>query len=189
MLNKKDMKYSFFKIIVSFSLLTVSLSCSSDLNFNQASDLNVQPVFTTNLAYFEAKSTVFVKNGVERPFYSYTSNVNFFTSSFIDKDLVKADMYFRIKNTIARAYVLNVTFLDKRGRAIYTIPPMNVSASNGTEILFERTEIFSGANVGILKSAIEMVFSIEMLAGPPLTATSAGRVELSSSITAYFDVK
>jgi hypothetical protein len=183
------MKYSFFKGIIGVLVLSLSFSCSSDLDFNQANDFNVQPVFTTNLAYFEAKAPVFVINDIERSFFSYTSNVSFFTTSFIEDDLVKADLYFRIKNTIARAYILNVTFLDKKGIAIYSIPPMNVSASNGTEILLERTEIFSGINVDILKRTTNMVFSIEMLAGPPLTANSAGRVELSSSITAYFDVK
>ncbi|TRX36461.1 hypothetical protein FNW52_07565 [Flavobacterium sp. ZT3R18] len=183
------MKYSFFKRMIGILLLLLSFSCSSDLDFNQANDFNVQPVFTTNLAYFEAKAPNFVINGVERSVFSYSSNVDFFTTSFIENDLVKADLYFRIKNTIARAYVLNVTFLDKMDRPIYSMSPMNVPASNGTEILVERNEIFSGTNVDILKNTTKMVFSIEMLAGPPLTANSTGRVELSSSITAYFDVK
>jgi hypothetical protein len=183
------MKYSFFKRITGILLLSLSLSCSSDLDFKQANDFNVLPVFTTNLAYFEVKAPAFVTGVVEHSFFSSSSNVNFFTTSFVTDDLVKADMYFRVKNTIARAYVLNVTFLDKMGATIYTMSPLNVPASNGSEILIERNEIFSGANLGILKSTTDMVFSVEMLAGPPLTVNSAGRIELSSSITAYFDVK
>jgi hypothetical protein len=34
-----------------------------------------------------------------------------------------------------------------------------------------------------------MVFSITILPGTPLTASSPGRIEMSSSLTAYFDVK
>lgn len=98
-------------------------------------------------------------------------------------------MYFRIKNTITRAYALDITFLDKNNAPIYTIPTMNVAASTGTEELFETTETFTPANVSVLKNTTKMIFSIKMLPGPPLTATSLGRIEFSSSITAYFDVK
>ena len=176
------------RIILIFILALCSFSCSSDLDFNQANDLNVQPVFTTNLAYFEAKAPDFVVNGTEQSLFSYIANVDFFDTAFVKDDLVKTDLYFRIKNTIARAYIYNITFLDKNNAPIYKIT-MNVPQYNGTEILVEKTETFTTANVAILKNTAKMVFSITMLPGTPLTATSPGRIELSSSITAYFDVK
>ncbi|HKO77570.1 MAG TPA: hypothetical protein VJU52_10145, partial [Flavobacterium sp.] len=163
-------------------------SCSSDLDFNQAEDFNTQPVFTTNLAYFEVKAPDFIINGTEQSLFSYVSNVDFLNTSFVEEDLVKTELYFRIKNTIARRYVYNVTFLDQNNAPIYLIT-MDVAAYNGTEVLVEKTETFTSANVDILKRTTKMVFSIVMFPGPPLTVDSPGRIELSSSITAYFDVK
>ena len=183
------MKFPFFKKNILIVTLGYFLfSCSSDLDFNQAEDFNTQPVFTTNLAYFEVKAPDFIINGTEQSLFSYVSNVDFLNTSFVEEDLVKTELYFRIKNTIARRYVYNVTFLDQNNAPIYLIT-MDVAAYNGTEVLVEKTETFTSANVDILKRTTKMVFSIVMFPGPPLTVDSPGRIELSSSITAYFDVK
>jgi hypothetical protein len=182
------MKYSFFKRIISILLLSLSFSCSSDLDFEQTNQLNIKPVFTTNLAYFPLEANQFVVNGVEQSTFSYIADVNFFNTAFVRDDLVRTELYFRVKNTINRAYTYNITFLDVNNAPIHTIN-MGIPAYNGTEIVVEKTEIFNSTNVDILKNTKSIIFSILMLPGPPLTAASPGRVALSSSITAYFDVK
>jgi len=183
------MKFTFFtRIILIATLVSCCFSCSSDLDFEQASDLNIQPVFTTNLAYIKKNASDFISNGSETPIFTYTSNVDFLNTSFVEEDLVKTELYFRIKNTIDRAYAFNIFFLDDTGQAIHSIT-MNVPAYNGTEVLSEKTETFTAANVDILKKTTSMVFTVRMFAGPPITASTPGRVELSSSITAYFDVQ
>jgi hypothetical protein len=182
------MKYSFFKRIIGILLLVLSFSCSSDLDFEQADQLNVKPVFTTNLAYLEAKAPQFEDAGAGLKPYLYIAKVDFFDTSFIKDNLIKADLYFRIKNTIARAYDYNIIFLDINDAPLKTINIL-VGAYSGTEILKEQPVQFTAADVDILKRTTKMVFSITILPGPPLTTTSPGRIEMSSSITAYFDVK
>jgi hypothetical protein len=182
------MNYSFFKKIIGILLLMLSFSCSSDLDFEQANQLNVQPVFTTNLVYFPLQANEFVVNGAEQSAFSYIANVDFFDKGIIRDDLVKAELYFRVKNTINRAYTYNITFLDVNKAPIYNIN-MNIPAYNGTEIVVEKTEPFDSSNLDILKNTNQIIFSILMFPGPPLTAASPGRIDLSSSITAYFDVK
>jgi len=183
------MRYSFFnKIIGIVATVLLLFSCSSDLDFNQVDELNVKPAFTTNLAYFPLEANQFVINGVEQSAFSYVANVDFFDTAFVRDDLVRTDLYFRVKNTINRAYTYNITFLDANNAPIHTID-MEIPAYNGAEIVVEKTEIFNSSNINILKNTTTIVFSILMLPGPPLTANSLGSVELSSSITAYFDVK
>jgi hypothetical protein len=182
------MKYSFFKRTIGILLLILTFSCSSDLDFNQADQFNIKPVFTTNLAYFKLEAGQFVVDGVEQSTFSYISNVDFFNTGFIRDDLVRTELYFRVKNTINRAYTYNITFLDANSIPIHTIN-MEIPAYNGTEIVVEKTEVFNSSNIDILKNTKSIIFSILMLPGPPLNAASPGRVELSSSITAYFDVK
>lgn len=182
------MKYSFFKRIIGILLLVLSISCSSDLDFEQTNQFNIKPVVTTNLAYFSLDANQFVVNGVEQSEFSYIANVDFFKTGFIRDDLVRTELYFRVKNTINRAYTYNITFLDANNIPIHAIN-MEIPAYNGTEIVVEKTEIFNSSNIDILKNTKSIIFSILMLPGPPLNASSPGRVELSSSITAYFDVK
>jgi hypothetical protein len=182
------MKYSFFKRIIGILLLLLSFSCSSDLDFEQTNQLNLKPVFTTNLAYFPLEANQFVINGVEQSAFSYIANVDFFDTAFVSEDLVRTELYFRVKNTINRVYTYNITFLDANNAPIHTIN-MGIPSYKGAEIVVEKTEIFNSSNIDVLKNTKSIIFSILMLPGPPLTAASPGRVELSSSVTAYFDVK
>jgi hypothetical protein len=184
------MKHRFYNRIILIAVLVLcSFSCSSDLDFEQANDFGVQPVVTTNLAYFEAKAPYFeVAGGGAYPF-PYIANVDFFDTSFVNDNLIKTELYFRIKNTIARAYVFNITFLDINNAPIKLITIDVVASVNGTEVLEELTETFDASDIDILKNTTKMVFSVTILPGTPLTASSPGRIELSSSITAYFDVK
>lgn len=183
------MKYRFCNRIILLTLLVLcSFSCSSDLDYDQVNDFNIQPVFTTNLAYLEMKAPDFVENGIEVPAFSYLTNTEFLNNTFVEQDLVKAELYFRVKNTINRAYRFNVAFLNAANAPIYSIT-MNVPAYSGTETLTEKTETFTAANIDVLKKTTKLAFTVVMLAGPPLTESSPGRVELSSSVTAYFDVE
>lgn len=181
------MIYSFFKRTFGILLLLISFSCSSDLDYNQADQLNIKPVFITNLAYFPLEANQFLNNGVEQNVFSYISNVDYLNTTFIREDLVRTELYFRVKNTISRAYLYEITFLDSNNIPIYSIT-MDIPACNGPEIVVEKIEIFDSSK-DILKNSSKIVFSVLMLPGPPLTAISTGRVELSSSITGYFDVK
>jgi len=183
------MKFIFFKRIILISAFVSFLfSCSSDLDYEQADDFNIQPVFTTNLAYVNGPATNFLYNGVEIPIVSVVSDVDFLTTEFVKDDLIKAEMYFRIKNTIARGFELNIVFFDENDAPLYTVP-LNIGESHGTEIVVEHTEIFTTAKVDIIKKTAKMGFTVTMLPGTPITPTTPGRVELSSSLTAYFTVK
>jgi hypothetical protein len=184
------MKQRFYnRILLITALVFCFFSCSSDLDFEQANDFSAQPVFTTNLAYLEAKAPQFESGGAGLYVYPYIANVDFLNTSFVEDDLIKAELYFRIKNTIPRAYVYDIVFLDVNDAPIKNIK-IDVPASvNGVEVLVDPTITFDTSNVDILKKTAKMVFSITMLPGTPLTATSPGRIEFSSSITAYFDVK
>jgi hypothetical protein len=165
-----------------------SFSCSSDLDFEQANDFSAQPIFTTNLAYFEAKAPYFTGAGGGGQIYPYIAKVDFFDTSFIKDNLIKTDLYFRIKNTIGRGCNFNITFLDVNNAPIKTVN-IPVGAYAGAEILEEKTVTFTTVDIDILKNTKKMVFLIAILPGTPLTATSPGRIEMSSSLTAYFDVK
>lgn len=183
------MRFTFFKTVILVTFFgSCFFSCSSDLDFDQVNDFNIQPVFIGNLAYINRDASDFISNGTETPVFSYTSDVDFLSKSFVKENLVKTELYFRIKNTINRSYAFNVTFLNKNGAPIYNIK-MDAAAYNGTETIVEKTETFTAANVSILENTAKMVFSVRMFAGPPITAATPGSVELSSGVTAYFDIR
>lgn len=181
------MKFTFFKPIILIAFIGCCFfSCSSDLDFDQVDDFNTQPVFNANLAYFNKDASDFISDGSEIPISSYPANVDFLKKSFIQENLIKTEFYFRIKNTIPRDYAINFTFLNANGTPIYNIR-MNVAAYNGTEVIVENT--VTVPDINILKNTSEMVFTVRMFSGQPITAATPGRIEFSSSATVYFDIR
>ena len=54
------------KFLALFSLSLLTLSCSSDLDFNQVNNLKLEPVVVANLASFDVPAHQFVSGGVEQ---------------------------------------------------------------------------------------------------------------------------
>lgn len=178
----------FHRILIVLIVALISLSCSSDLDFNQANDLKLEPVFISNLAYFDIPANEFVTNGVERNIIVDSPTVDVFNDTFFTNHLTRADLSFEINNTIDRAYTLEIVLRDKNNQPLYSIN-FNIPAYNGTENLVTKNEIFENAKLDLLKSTTRMTFFIRMLSGAPLNENSLGSIKLRSGVTAYLIVQ
>jgi hypothetical protein len=179
---------SFNRILILLILTLFSFSCSSDLDFNQANDLKLEPVFISNLAYFDIPAHEFVTNGVEQSIIVDSPTVDVFNDAFFKNHLTRADLSFEIDNTINRAYTLDIVLLDKNNQPLYSINFI-VPAYTGATNLVTKTEIFENAKLDLLKSTTKMTFVLKMLAGPPLSENSLGSLKLRSGVTAYLIVQ
>ena len=173
-------------VLTLFSLF--AFSCSSDLDFNQANELLLEPVIVANLTYFDIAAPQFVTNGVENNLLFDAQDFDVFRDSFFRDNLKRADFYFEISNTISRAYTINILLLDKNDQILYTIP-MTVPAYTGSENIVKITEKFENNKLTLLKSTKRMAFMLTMAPGTPLTANSLGNLKLKSSATVYLEIK
>lgn len=169
-------------------LIFFSLSCSSDLDFNQVNDLKLEPVVIANFASFDVPANEFVNNGVEQTVSGDLLNFDVFKDAYFNKSLTRADFYFEINNTINRAYRINLVLLDANNSPLYTIP-FDVPAYTGGQNLVTKTEIFENAKLDLLKRTTKIAFSITMLPGPGLDENSPGSLKLRSSATVYLVVE
>ncbi|TRX41424.1 hypothetical protein [Flavobacterium restrictum] len=181
-------KKSFRLLLGLLALGVFSYSCSSDLDFNQANTLELRPIVVANLAAFDVPAHQFVTNGVENPIGVDVPTVDLFSTAFFKDNLDKTDLFFEINNTINRKYTVEMYFLNSKDAPLYSIK-IPVPAYSGTEQLVTKTETFQGTNLNFLKNTKKIAFVVKMLAGPPLTETSLGSLQLRSSVTAYFIVK
>ncbi len=179
------------RILGVFILILFSFSCTSNLDFNQVNTLKLTPVVVANFATFEVSANQFLVNGVEIPFAGEVSNFDVFRDAYFNKSLTEADLFFEFSNTINRAYKINLYFLDINGQPISTITiPFTIPASTtGTPILVSKTVIFQNATLSQLKSTQKLGFTITMLPGTPLTASSLGSLKLRSSATVYLTLQ
>jgi hypothetical protein len=178
----------FHRILIVLIVALISLSCSSDLDFNQANDLKLEPVFISNLAYFDIPANRFVTTGVEQSVIVDYPTVDVFNDAFFKKHLTRADLSFEINNTINRAYTLDIILRDLNNQPLYSIK-FNIPAYTGTASPVTKTEIFENAKLDLLKRTTRMTFVLTMLPGAPLSENSLGSIKLRSGVTAYLIVQ
>nr|WP_315145469.1 hypothetical protein [uncultured Flavobacterium sp.] len=171
-----------------FILSVLFLSCSSDLDFDQANDLKLEPIFVANMASFDIQANQFVIGGVEQPLIGDVMDFNVFNDVDFTNNLRRADLFFEFNNTINRAYSINLYFLDANDAKLYTIP-FSVPAYSGVSNVVSKTETFENAKLDILKKTQKIAFVIAMLPGIPLTDSSLGSLKMRSSGTLYFLVQ
>lgn len=179
---------AFNRILGTLLLVLFSFSCTSDLDFNQANDLKLEPVFVTNFGYFDIPANQFVTNGVEQSITVDTPALDVFDDVFFKDNLERADFFFEINNTINRAYTLDLTYLDENNQPLYSIT-FAIPAYTGVENLVNKTDVFENAKLDLLKNTTRMAFILKMLPGPALNENSTGSLKLRSSATAYLVIE
>ncbi|TRX20745.1 hypothetical protein FNW25_07810 [Flavobacterium franklandianum] len=175
----------FFRIYV---LTLLFLSCSSDLDFDQANDLKLEPIFVANLAAFDIQANQFVIGGVEQPLVGDVVNFKVFNDVDFTNNLSRTDLYFEFNNTINRGFSINLHLLDANNVKLHTIP-FTVPAYTPGQSPVTKTEIFENAKLDILKKTEKIAFVIAIMPGIPLTSNSLGSLKMRSSATIYFAVQ
>jgi len=171
-----------------FILSLLFLSCSSDLDFDQANDLELKPIVVANLASFDILANQFVIGGVEQPVVGDVMNFKLFNDPDFTNNISQTDLFFEFNNTINRGYQINLYFLDANDSQLYTIP-VTVPAYTGVPNVVTKKEIFENAELDILKKTTKIAFVIAMMPGIPLTESSLGSLKMRSSATIYFAVQ
>lgn len=175
-------------IFTLFLLLVFTLSCTSNLNFDQVNDLKLTPIAVANLTYFDVPAPEFVTNGVETNVAFADQNFDAFKNSFFKDNLIQTDFFFEITNTINRAYSIDLVLVNELDQILYTIN-FNVPAYTGTPIVVTKTEIFKDAKLDLLKQTYKMGFRVIMAPGPALTENTSGSLKLRSSATVYMEIQ
>lgn len=169
-------------------LLLFSFSCASDLDYDQANDLKLEPIFVANLVYFDVPANEFVTNGVEQSVIFDTPTVDVFNDDFFRDNLKKVEFFFEMENTINRAYSVDLVFLDNNNQRVHATN-FSVPAYTSAENKVTKNEIFENAQLDLLKRTTKIVFTLTMLPGATLNENSSGRLKLRSGVTAYLVVE
>ena len=164
------------------------MSCSSDLDFNQVNDFKLEPIIVANLVSVDVPANQFVSGGIEQTLTEELLDFDVFRDAYFKKSLVRADFFFEFNNTINRAYIINLIYLDTNDTPVYTIP-FNVPAYSGVQNLVTKTEIFENTKLDLLKTATKLAFVVTMWPGPGLSESSLGSLKMRSVATVYLVVE
>lgn len=175
-------------ILFYFFVMFVSGSCSSDLDFTQAEDIELQPVVVANLASFDIAANQLINNGTEQTITLAATDFTALQDDFLNKYIVKMNVTYEVVNTINRGFVLNLFFIDPNAMPVAAIR-INVPAAASSPVLVQETIVFEGSALSLLKQAQKISYVNTLLPGPALTASSTGNLKLRSKATAYFTIQ
>lgn len=167
-------------------LLTVSSSCTSNLDFNQAKTLEVKPNVVANLATFEITAAQLA--GAGTPPLETSVDFDVFRDTFFQKNLVKAVFDFEIDNTTNSEFSIEIELQTSNGARLYDFT-IDVPANTTSPIVPKKhQEIFENAGLNSLKSTEKIVFRITKGLSTG-TTINPGSFKLRSSATAYLVIQ
>ncbi|WP_189360261.1 hypothetical protein [Algibacter mikhailovii] len=169
-------------------LVLLFFSCVKEVDFDQANDLELTPVMSSSLVFFDESASSFVESGSEIDIIQEFLIIDLFTDTFIVENLVKAEFVFLGKNALNRDVNLQVDFLDDLDVLVHRFSIEQEAAVEGSEVFTEYIETFEGDTLLALKSTIKIVFTLRLIAEDPIPDDITGRVELQSSSNFYFKI-
>ncbi len=183
------MKSNFVRSITKiFILVSFFFSCSSDLDFDQANNFKLEPVFVANLAYFNLPASEITDNGQAQVAIG-VSDFDVFKDKFFNEHLKKAEFNYEIENTINRGFSVAIMLLDADDQVLDVTTFRIPAYAGSSNIIKYPTEVFEGQRLELLKQSRKISFIIRIDPGPPLTASSPGILKLRSSATVYMEIE
>ena len=176
--------YSFLVIIIH----SVCLSCTEPIDFDQAKDLELIPIVESSLIFFDEPANRFLQNGIPITTIQDFVEVQFFNTSFIVENLVKAEFVFETSNSINRAFQVQVDFLNQSDQIQHTFSFQATASANNTTLVSSFTEVFEGNSILALKNTSKLVFTINLLPGTPINQNTTGRINVKSKAILYFKI-
>jgi len=161
--------------------LSLFLNCTKDVDFNQTSDLEIDPILESSIVFIEASADNLITDGRELSIKSDFIELEVFNNGFIRDNLRKVDLIIEATNTLPRDFSYTLNFFDDAGNIL----------QNNTFLISEapsNTITFENDNLDVIKNTTSIQFTIEMLAGTPITSASQGRVSIKSKGIFYFNL-
>lgn len=185
MISKSKIKH-FYSCLF---LLAIS-SCISDVDFEQSTEVIIEPVTEISLVYLDVEASRFVDNGIEIQSVSdAVGNIEIFTNEVVVDYLIRADLFFEVTNQIDRQFEVTTLFLDENDQLLrasqFSIDPESTITSQ--PLLF--TIEFDENNITSLVETKTIRFQFELLPsndGSTLTENDTDLISLQSKGVFYF---
>ena len=174
----------YFKITVFIGLIFFN-SCTKDVDFDQANDLELYPVIESSVIYFDSDASRFYNNGEITVSQDFVL-VDIFNNTLTVDYLEKAEFTFESTNSINREFQLQIDFIDANDNTRYTLVLQAPQSANNAELVTEQIITFEGNSLIALKSTAKIQFTITLQSGPAITETTIGNIQLKSKGTFYF---
>ncbi len=177
-----------------YTLLTVVLfsgffSCTKEVDFDQAEDLEISPVLETSLVFFDETVNSFLVNNLPVFTIEDAFDLDIFKNDFVVDNLIKAEFEFEGVNSIVRAFEIDVAFLDEADVELHSFTFTMQESTDGSDVPSEHIEVFENDKLTNLTSTTRITFALRMLPGTGVDQTTPGRLQLKSKAVFYLNIE
>lgn len=167
----------------------IFVSCTKAIDFNQINDLEINPITSISLFYFDATANDFITGNNE--IFSTTDfvQIDVFNDPFINDNLIKAELEFETINSINRAYEVQVDFFDNTNQIRHSFRFLTAASPNNEDLTTQHLEVFEADALESLKQTTTMVFTLTMQPGTAITSLTPGHINLKSKATFFLNIK
>lgn len=181
---KQIFKHAFIALALSLNFN----SCTKDIDFDQADDLEISPVLESSLIFFDEPANKFLNGSEEITNIEDFVTVEFFNGEFIVENLTRADFVLETTNSINRNFEVQVDFFDELEQLQHTFTFSGIASPSNSDIISEHIEVFENDKLTALKQTVKLVFTLRMLQGNAINQNTPGRISLKSKAIFYFNI-
>lgn len=137
-------------------------SCLDHVDFSQIEDASFKPVIESSLVYFTLNQIDFFDSVNSAEVVTPINDTSGFTllkSKFVNENLVRAELTFKVNNQFNRRFTVNITFLDDANNETHKFNPIIVGENNND---FTHQEDFNISGNQQFLSSTKIRISIEL---------------------------
>ena len=167
----------------------IFISCVNDVDFDQAENLQINPVVEANAFYFAISSNQFVdNNGMAINTIQDSSEMKLFNDEFIKDNVKKIELLYEFTNAVDRSFTANLVFKDAADATVHnmTVPVQPGNSIN--PVITTHTETFETTTLDALKQAVKVDFSVVVGNGTNPVPANITALKLRSKATIYLTV-
>jgi len=159
---KKTMKI----VTVGFLLLLLGVSCVKGVDFDQAEDVSVQPIYELDFVYSRIRPINF-NNGISNEFIPTlrdTLRDELFSGEITDK-LLAVDLFVSFENSVNRSFGTNLQFLDANNVVLRNIFVNAAAGTPSNPVTTTHTIALTRVELNTLVLATKLVTAVTMSNG------------------------
>jgi hypothetical protein len=177
--------------LIFLSILLITLSCTKDVDFDQAEAIAPTPTLESNLVFFNFNNENLLDEDTQQEFLMLadTTRLEVISDNFFVDNLVRTDITLEFTNSFQRPFELDILFLNDANELKYSIESTIESGTIANPTVMTSTTVIDIDEIDTFKEATKLVVKTVLPpTATPITPTSEGNIKFRSKATFYLDL-
>ncbi|WP_159025619.1 hypothetical protein [Aquimarina sp. Aq78] len=180
-------------LLCGICILMPLISCVKDVDFDQAEDVVLTPVYEVDFVYSRFDTSQFIDSNINpaivvpEVIVNDTLSYDLLGTDFVVDNLERVELTFEFRNTIERNFEFDFGFLNDSDQRIGPLYSMTANSGNGEgtdPIVTTEVIILDTAEIDVLRDATRLISSMRV---QNINSSLRGILELRSKGTYFFN--